>query len=612
MTEQASTTQEAIWRGGKVIVMEPDHPGGCLVKGVGPNAETAWLVPREELTFLDEPCAAASNKSAISTDDYARAKARADACRRIMESPTDRATSVGVEAEKLGISTRTLYREIKKFLNTARVSALLPKKPGRPQGAKLLETRVEEIVRHYLDDVFLQENRPEASQVIEEIQAACRREGLTPPCEKTVRRRIAQLNATIALKRRHGAKVAKYTRDPFINVVEVDNPLDKVQIDHTLANVMLVSDDEDRLELGRPWVTFAIDIKTRGVVGYHVGFDPPSSMVTALCVADALTPKEEQSATSGQQAAWPFFGAIRCFHTDNGADFRADALKAGCAEVGADIEFRVGGNPHHGGHIERLMGTLAGLCRLLPGCTQRDSREKGDYDAQEEATMTLNEFREWLNNELVIYHRRKHRELNMTPIRAWSLAIEKGFKPRPLPPGWTLRETFINFLPFEHRFVRRTGLQLWDLQYWTSELTTWIGDKVKRKIFYDPRDITRAYMKDPSGRIVELKVTKKSIGQWSLQEWRVLRKEQSRIDPELQAERDEALGRRRELIKQAEARTEAARKSAGARKAKAKRDQRRNDVKQMHGSEGVNESPARDAELNPKRAPTKYTTEAWR
>ena len=65
---------------------------------------------------------------------------------------------------------------------------------------------------------------------------------------------------------------------------EVDAPMSVWQIDHTLLDVIIVS-ELDRVPIGRPWGTFIIDVASRVMAGYYLSLDPPSS----LSVARALT-----------------------------------------------------------------------------------------------------------------------------------------------------------------------------------------------------------------------------------------------------------------------------------------------------------------------------------
>jgi hypothetical protein len=52
--------------------------------------------------------------------------------------------------------------------------------------------------------------------------------------------------------------------------------------------------------------------------------------------------------------------------------------------------------PHFGGHIERLIGTMMGAVHLLPGTTFSNVDQKGAYDSEKRALLTLPELERWL------------------------------------------------------------------------------------------------------------------------------------------------------------------------------------------------------------------------
>ncbi len=53
-------------------------------------------------------------------------------------------------------------------------------------------------------------------------------------------------------------------------------PLELAQIDHTLADIVIV-DEIERRTIGRPWLTLVIDVATRLILGFHLTLDAPSS-----------------------------------------------------------------------------------------------------------------------------------------------------------------------------------------------------------------------------------------------------------------------------------------------------------------------------------------------
>jgi len=59
-------------------------------------------------------------------------------------------------------------------------------------------------------------------------------------------------------------------------------------------------------------------------------------------------------AERGIDAPWSIGGLPEALHVDNGADFRSRAFERACRNHGIQIRWRPIGEPHFGGHIERL------------------------------------------------------------------------------------------------------------------------------------------------------------------------------------------------------------------------------------------------------------------
>ena len=98
---------------------------------------------------------------------------------------------------------------------------------------------------------------------------------------------------------------------------------------------------------------------------------------------------------------------------------------------------------HHGGHIERLIGTKMSKLKSLPGATGGSPKARRSYDPDKHAALTLGELEAWFAQQIVgRYHQDPHRGLKGgTPAGAWAL------HPAPsLPPG-PLKRFRIAFLP---------------------------------------------------------------------------------------------------------------------------------------------------------------------
>jgi putative transposase len=94
------------------------------------------------------------------------------------------------------------------------------------------------------------------------------------PNFRTVKRRVDAIDAKEHLRKRAGAKAANDRFRPTRVLSTTDLlPLERVQIDHTQVDVIVV-DEGDRLPIGRPCLTLAIDVASRAVLGFSAELRP--------------------------------------------------------------------------------------------------------------------------------------------------------------------------------------------------------------------------------------------------------------------------------------------------------------------------------------------------
>jgi putative transposase len=288
----------------------------------------------------------------------------------------------------------------------------------------------EALIGNAIEQVYLTEERPGLTELVRAIRVDCHQQGLRVPNYRTVKRRVDSLDRSLVLARRFGAALARDTLSP-VGPGAFDDllPLDLLQIDHTWVDVIIV-DERDRLPIGRPWLTLAIDVASRVVAGFSVSLEPPSTVSVALALAHAVLPKETWLADRGVDVVWPVSGLPEYIHADNAKEFESAALRRGAQEHGMGLIHRPVARPAYGGHIERLIGTMMGAVHLLPGTTFSSVAAKGDYPSEERATLTLAEFERWLILEIAgTYHQRVHTALQRTPLDAWRVGLSR----RPSP-----------------------------------------------------------------------------------------------------------------------------------------------------------------------------------
>ena len=117
---------------------------------------------------------------------------------------------------------------------------------------------------------------------------------------------------------------------------------------------------------------------------------------------------------------------------DGAAEFKSKALKRGCGQYGIEPVYRE--RTHHGGHIERLIGTKMSKLKSLPGATGGSPKARRSYDPDKHSALTLGELEAWFAQQIVgRYHQDPHRGLKGgTPAGAWALHPAPGLPPGPL------------------------------------------------------------------------------------------------------------------------------------------------------------------------------------
>ena len=227
------------------------------------------------------------------------------------------------------------------------------------------------------------------SDLFRAIKADCQRFALKPPSYNTVHARLLSLDPKEVTRRRIGAAAARQRFTPVgTSSLQPTLPLEVVQIDHTLVDVLVV-DELERLPLGRPWLTLAIDVASRMVTGFYVSLDAPSILSVALALTQAVLPKDLWLCDRELEMAWPACGLPEFLHLDNAPEFKSEALERGTREYGINLLYRPIGRPHFGGHIERLIGTVMGAVHLLPGTTFTSVIKKGSYRPEKTASLQV-------------------------------------------------------------------------------------------------------------------------------------------------------------------------------------------------------------------------------
>jgi putative transposase len=459
---------------------------------------------------------------------------------RLAASDTAGVTAVDSAAAELELSRRQVYVLLGRWrAGGGVVSDLLPGRSSGGRGGSRLPDEVEAIVRQVLQARYLTRQRRSVAAVCREITRLCRVAGLEVPSRGTVLRRVAQLDPLKATQARQGRDAARAKRSAGGVPPEITQLLPQVQMDHTPVDVIVV-DERHRLPLGRPYVTVAIDVASRCIVGLVVTLEAPSATSVGLCLARMATNKQAWLEQLSVDAVWPMSGKPHGLYVDNAAEFKSEALRRGCEQHGIALAYRPPGLPHFGGIVERVIGTMMSLVHdELPGTTYSSVAQRGAYDSDGRAVLTMTELNAWLALAVACYHGQIHDGLSRTPAAVWAELAERDGT-----PGTVSNETafLVDFLPVIRRTSTRSGFLVDHVQYYCDALKPWIAERDQLGKFVlrrDPRDISRIWALDPDGTTyvaVPYRVlSRPPISIWEQQAAIARLREQGRADVDEQA-----------------------------------------------------------------------------
>jgi len=413
-------------------------------------------------------------------------------------------------AEKSKVHYTTLYRWVKLFDETGTLSSLVGFKKNGGKGKSRISEELNGIVNNAIEKLYLDPSKKSINKVVREVEKVCKERKLKSPHPNTIRNRIKNISEEEFLKKRYGKGKARDKFEPIKkHFPGADYPLAVVQIDHTKVDIVLV-DEHYRKSFLRPWLTLAMDVYSRMVVGFYLSFDPPGEMGTGLCLANSILPKDIWMEKNQIEGEWPCWGIMRTIHLDNAREFRGKMLRKACQNYGIDIEFRPVAQPHWGGHVERLLGTFSKEIHNLPGTTFSNTKDRENYDSEKNASLTINEFEKWLMIYIVqVYHKKIHSSINMSPLQKYMEGVFGVGKKEGvgLPPMlMNERRLKLDFMPYVERTIQEYGVVIDHIYYYDEVLRKYIHSKdslspnsSKRKYMFrrDPRDISIIYFYDP-------------------------------------------------------------------------------------------------------------------
>ena len=513
----------------------------------------------------------------LSENEWEEAKRRFEIIKPLL-SPDRTRKDVEKRSKEVSVSSATLYRWIQIYESIGRLSSLAPKKArSGGKGKHRINIITDEIIKEVIETYYLTPQKHSLKRVYYEIVSICRDKGFPKPGINTVRRRIKEISDKAIVRTREGRSKALNIYGPSKSSFEPKYPLSVIQIDHTPLDIIVV-DQIYRKPIGRPYITVALDVYSRMVYGIYISLEAPSFFSVGQALYLGAITKDAYLERLGIKGKWNIWGLPKSLiiHMDNAAEFRGNDLKRFCEEYNINAEFRPRGAPYYGGHIERFIGTLNKEIHSLPGTTFSNIKERGEYNSDKKASLTLGELEKWIVEFIVnVYHKRIHSELGMSPEEKYIKGI-MGSSESPgcgLPDiinGGESRRLRIAFLPSFERTIQKDGVRIDGIKYYSETLRRFIkleetGNKKRRKFIFkrDPRNISAVYFFDPTVKDY-FEIPYRNVGNPQISIWELNKAKKSLIERKIKDYDETALFETVERLKKIE--KEAAKKTKMARR----------------------------------------------
>ncbi|MCQ0090247.1 DDE-type integrase/transposase/recombinase [Roseovarius sp. M141] len=384
---------------------------------------------------------------------------------------------------------KTLLKWLRDYVNAQQSPiGLLRKRRDLSTYPIIFSDAVERFMREILLD-YLDPRQPTPACIVRETLRTFRKrnrerqvQGKPPlqiPSESTIRRRIRDLDQFQVIAHRRGPDEAKRSMAIYENGIFADYPMERVEMDEWEVDVLslfkrigiadkLDPTDAAKLNMGRRWISVAIDCATRCIVGFKIS-ETPTTSESLDTVTTILRDKSDVARALGCECLWDHFGRPDTIYTDMGSSYANRAFRGALADLKIQYLAPPAAVPKLRGRIERLFGLFAvQLMELLPGRVFSNPKQRGGYPSQQQAVLNDDELLAIFVTFIVdIYHNSEHGGLlKETPANAWKrLANQCGVTS---PPDANTQRAVLG-IPLERK-ASRHGVLVNGIHYVSKNL----------------------------------------------------------------------------------------------------------------------------------------------
>ncbi|MCA1322149.1 Mu transposase C-terminal domain-containing protein [Bacillus tianshenii] len=415
--------------------------------------------------------------------------------------------------QEVGIKKSTFYDWKKRWDRTGDLRSLISFKRG-PKAARLNGSLLK-IVKEVIEEFLYSDGKTTIEDMYSEITLRIEEENinlveedkLSYVSRSTIRRCKERIIDIYKLdKEKYGAVLAKLKREGTKEEVVVQRPLQRVEIDWTPVDVMLI--DPIDLKPKRPTLIYAIDKYSGYPMGFFVTFKPIDSKALKQCLIHLIMPKAYlKELYPLVENDWEAHGIPHTIVVDNASVNDSYEFEDACFQVGVkEVQFCKIDAGYQKGTVERAFRRLNSLyIHNLKGTTFSNFIEKGRYDSAKNACITMQGFIYMSHIAMVdiVSHTFDSRRGD-SPHNIWARGIEENKRlkmqlPRSieslkilLAGGSELRKVQQQGVVIENEYY--TSPDLMDLRY-TMEKLKKLDETVR--VRFDLSDMRVVYVYDP-------------------------------------------------------------------------------------------------------------------
>jgi putative transposase len=500
-TKSRPRTIQDLTEHGRQLLQRRWHALEPLTKLLGLPKESDYTLRSEDLRREGISCSARTLRR------YYRAWHRAGKDRVALVPQTDRKGARGCPRRNSWLHR---HPQVCRLVEEA-ISTVYLNKARRPIAA---------VTRRVLDDLQRMNARLPAAQAIPVPREAA--------LARAIGRRIAQMDPWEVDRERWGRRIADMRHAPKKPQQMATRILQRVEIDHTPLKVVVGTEAGP---IGQPWLTILIDYYSRLVVGFCLGFEPPSYAVLMEGLRHAILPKTYLAQRYPKvQRAWPCCGLPEKLVCDRGPDLTSQDLEDAAFQLGIELDFNPPRTPHFKGTVESFFDGLNDqLSTSLPGRTFRNWADRADYKPDDGPLLSYEALLEIIHIYLVdVYSIAKHPTAEVTRLEMWQ---ESAAVHSPMLPA-AADDLLVLLAKHADRTLSARGIELGgmfytsdDLMALRAEMAAHNVDVDRLSIRYNPWDLGEVWVLNPvDNRYLKATAVDPAMKGMTAYQWRVLKR----------------------------------------------------------------------------------------